>query len=174
MGTMIHILKSILTKALSIYICLTIAILTFSVMQSAIASEIDPASRTVSLNETGEQVTFSTRQLMQGQRKFNGSCAQCHIDGASKTNPDVDLGLETLANATPARDSVEAIVDYLHDPTTYDGLRSLAELHPSTIRADLFPRMRDLGDDDLSAIAGYILAQPNIIGDQWAGGKPKR
>lgn len=170
---MIYILKSILTKALSIYICLMVAMLTFLIVQGAIAGEIDPASRTVASNQSG-QVTFSTQQLVKGQRKFNGSCAQCHIDGASKTNPDVDLGLKTLANATPARNSVEGIVDYLNNPTTYDGLRSLTELHPSTLRADLFPRMRDLSDDDLNAIAGYILAQPNIIGDQWAGGKPKR
>jgi photosystem II cytochrome c550 len=171
---MLHILKSILTKALSIYICLTVAMLTFFVMQNAIAVEINPTNRTVALNDVGESVTLTTQQFLQGQRKFNGSCAQCHIDGASKTNPDVDLGLETLANATPARDSVIGIVDYLNNPTTYDGLRSLEELHPSTLRSDLFPRMRDLTDDDLDAIAGYILAQPNIVGDQWAGGKPKR
>lgn len=171
---MIYVLKSILTKALMLYIVLVISMLVFSVMGSAAAGEINPTARTVTLNDSGEQITLTTQKLMQGQRKFNSSCAQCHVDGGTKTNPDVDLGLQALANATPARDHIEGVLDYMTYPTTYDGLRSLSELHPSTLRADIFPIMRDLTDDDLEAIAGYILAQPNIVGDQWAGGKPKR
>ncbi len=171
---MIYVIRSILTKALVVYIVLVISTLMFSLMNSAIAGEIIPSNRTVPLNDSGEQITLTTQELMQGQSKFNSSCAQCHIDGGTKTNPDVDLGLQTLANATPARDNIEGMLDYLTYPTTYDGLRSLAELHPSTLRSDIFPIMRDLNEDDLNAIAGYILAQPNIIGDQWAGGKPKR
>ncbi|WP_265579908.1 photosystem II cytochrome c-550 [Vasconcelosia minhoensis] len=140
----------------------------------AMAVEIDPATLTVPLNDTGEQITLSTEQLAKGQRQFNSSCAQCHVDGGTKTNPDIDLGPRTLALATPPRVSVESIVDYLEHPTTYDGLQSLAELHPSTARAEYFPKMRDLTEDDLTAIAGYILVQPKIVGDQWSGGKPNR
>ncbi|MGD1865108.1 MAG: photosystem II cytochrome c-550 [Phormidesmis sp.] len=171
---MLYIFKNILTKALAIYIFLVALMLSFAVMNSAIAVEVPSANRTIRFNELGETTTLTTQQLMQGQRKFNESCAQCHIDGGSKTNPDVDLGQLSLANATPNRNNVEGIIDYLHNPTTYDGLRSLAELHPSVQRADLFPRMRGLTDDDLNAIAGYILVEPQIVGDQWAGGKPKR
>ncbi|MBE7379952.1 MAG: cytochrome c-550 [Leptolyngbya sp. SIO1E4] len=140
----------------------------------AIAIEVDDAYRTVPLNDSGEQITLSEKQLAIGQRKFNGSCAQCHLDGATKTNPSVDLSAETLSLASPPRNTVESVVDYLQQPTTYDGLASITELHPSTARTDLFPKMRDLTDDDLTAIAGYILVQPKILGDQWAGGKPKR
>ncbi len=92
----------------------------------------------------------------------------------SKTNPDVDLSNETLASATPARDNVESIVDYLSQPTTYDDMMSLSELHPSPLKFELFPKMRDFSEDDLRAISGYILVQPKIIGDQWADGKPRR
>jgi len=171
---MLYVIRNVLTKALGLYIVVVALMLAFSVMNSAIALDLSSADRTVLLNESGETTTLTIQQFAQGQRKFNDSCSQCHIDGGSKTNPDVDLGQLSLANATPTRDNVEGILAYLENPTTYDGLRSLAELHPSTQRADLFPRMRGLTDDDLSAIAGYILAEPKIVGEQWAGGKPKR
>jgi photosystem II cytochrome c550 len=128
----------------------------------------------VPLNVAGDQITLSTKQLTQGQQKFNSSCAQCHLDGTTKTNPSIDLSPTTLAFATPSRNTVESVVDYLKNPTTYDGLQDISELHPSTERTDLFPKMRDLTEDDLTAIAGYILVRPKIVGAQWAGGKPKR
>ncbi len=167
-------IKKILASIVIVYTVLLALMLVFWQMDGAIAAQIDPVTRTVPLNTSGESVTLTMKQLAIGQRKFNSSCSQCHIDGMSKTNPDVDLGPQTLAAATPERNSIEGIVDYLHEPTTYDGLRSLAELHPSTLKSDLFPRMRNLTDEDLTAIAGYILTQPAIVGEQWSGGKPKR
>ena len=143
-------------------------------VNTAMAVSMSKTTRTVPLNASGVQVTLSVKQLAVGQRKFNGSCAQCHLDGVTKTNPSVDLGPDTLALATPPRNTIESLVDYLEHPTTYDGLRDISELHPSTQRTDLFPKMRDLKKDDLKAIAGYILVRPRVVGDQWAGGKPKR
>jgi len=143
-------------------------------VNEAIAIEIDPDIRTVPLNDSGDQVMLTLKQLARGQRQFNSSCAQCHLDGGTKTNPDVNLSPQKLASATPPRNNQEGIVDYLKNPTSYDGSESIAELHPSTMRSDLFPRMRDLTEEDLRAIAGYILVQPKVIGNQWAGGKPKR
>ena len=151
-----------------------IAITTILWVNSAFAIEIDAALRTVPLNASDEQITLETKQIAEGQRLFNESCVQCHLDGGTKTNPDVDLGPLALSLATPPRNNVESIVDYLKSPTTYDGSESLAELHPSTSRSDLFPQMRNLTDSDLGVIAGYILTQPGISGEQWGGGKPKR
>jgi photosystem II cytochrome c550 len=31
--------------------------------------------------------------------------------------------------------------------------------------------MRNLTEDDLQAIAGYILIQPRVVGVKWGGGK---
>ena len=171
---MIHSLKQLVAGAIVVYAVLVFLILAFVWSESAIAVGIDPAARTVLLNPAGEQITLTANDLMRGQKKFSSSCAQCHIDGGTKTNPDVDLGTEALSLATPERNSVEGIMSYLKEPTTYDGLQSLVELHPSTAEPDLFPRMRSLKEDDLKAIAGYILAQPKIVGDRWAGGKPRR
>jgi len=43
-------------------------------------------------------------------------------------------------------------------------------LHPSTKSADIYAAMRNLTDDDLTAIAGHIL-QPKIVGDKWEAAK---
>jgi photosystem II cytochrome c550 len=59
----------------------------------------------------------------------------------------------------------------MKNPTTFDGLESIAEIHPSIKSADIFPKMRTLTEDDLFTIAGHILTQPKIIAEKWGGGK---
>jgi photosystem II cytochrome c550 len=137
----------------------------------AIAAELDAATRTIALNEAGDTVTLSQDQVAEGKRLFNYACGQCHVGGVTKTDPNVGLDPEALALATPRRDNLEALVDYMHNPTTYDGQESIAELHPSTQSTDIFPKMRNLTEDDLKNIAGHILLQPKVVGERWGGGK---
>ena len=59
----------------------------------------------------------------------------------------------------------------MNNPTTYDGIESIAEIHPSILSADIFLKMRALTDDDMFAIAGHILLQPRIVSEKWGGGK---
>jgi photosystem II cytochrome c550 len=138
---------------------------------SASAIELDEATRTVRLDAKGTQVTLTAEQVKRGKRLFNASCGQCHAGGLTKTNPNVGLDPESLSFATPPRDSIESLVSYLKNPTTYDGLESIAEIHPSIKSADIFPKMRSLSDEDLEAIAGHILMQPKIVSEKWGGGK---
>ena len=135
------------------------------------AVELDESIRTVPLNDNGDTTTLSLKQVKQGQKIFVDSCTYCHKSGATKTNPNVNLGLTALANAYPARDNIEGIVDYLKHPTTYDGEKDIYEFHPNTTRSDLYPIMRNLTDEDLEAVAGHILIQPEIRGILWGGGK---
>ena len=137
----------------------------------ALAVELDEATRTVRANAQGSQTTLTPEQVKRGKRLFNASCGQCHVGGLTKTNPNVGLDLESLSLATPPRDNVEALVNYIKNPTTYDGLESIAEIHPSIKSADLFPKMRSLSEDDLETIAGHILLQPKIVAEKWGGGK---
>jgi photosystem II cytochrome c550 len=138
---------------------------------SAIALELDEATRTVTLNDSGEQVTLTLKEAKQGQKLFGSVCAQCHPAGGTKTNPNVELNKESLALANPRRDTLEGLVDYMKHPTTYDGEQDISELHPSTSSSDIFPEMRNLSDDDLYALAGHILIQSNLKGVVWGGGK---
>lgn len=141
---------------------------------SANAIEIDEAVRTVPGDASGATVTASLDDLANGERKFNFACSICHTGGDTKTNPTINLSTGSLEGATPSRNNVAALVDYMNNPTTYDGLEEIAELHPSTQSTDVFPQMRNLNDDDLVDVAEYILVQPNIKGESWGGGKSTR
>ncbi|MGL5081147.1 MAG: photosystem II cytochrome c-550 [Microcoleaceae cyanobacterium] len=156
------------------WIGLAVATLLFTVqlfVGGAYALELTEELRTLPLNEQGETTLLSLKEVKQGKKLFNYACAQCHALGVTKTNPDVNLSPEALANAVPARDNVASIIDYMKNPTTYDGVAEISELHPSTKSSDIFPKMRNLTEDDLYAIAGYVLLEPKIRGDQWGGGK---
>lgn len=126
---------------------------------------------TVPADADGNLVTFSEQEIRTGRKLFNNSCGECHAGGITKTNQNVGLDPETLALATPARDNVAALVDYMKDPTSYDGEYSIADVHPSIRSNDIFVKMRDLDDEDLREMAGYILVAPKVQGMQWGGGK---
>lgn len=156
------------------FILLALAVVFFAfqiAVGSAAAVELTPEVRTVKATEAGDTVILTLQQVQKGKRLFNDTCAQCHGGGRTKTDPNVGLGTDALAGATPPRDNIAALVDYMKNPTTYDGETEIAELHPSLKSADIYPEMRNLTDDDLEAIAGHILFQPKILGRMWGGGK---
>lgn len=138
---------------------------------SVSAIDLDENTRTIPLDNSGTTVVLTTDQVKRGKRLFNNSCGQCHVGGITKTNPNLGLEPDALSLATPARDNVNALVDYMKNPTSYDGLESIAELHPSIKSADIFPKMRSLSDEDLFDIAGHILLQPKLSSEKWGGGK---
>jgi len=135
------------------------------------ALELDEDTRTVTLDGKGNSVVLTPEQVKRGKRLFNNACGTCHVGGLTKTNPNVGLDTESLSLATPARDNITSLVGYFKDPTTYDGLDSISEVHPSIKSADIFPKMRSLTDEDLFAIAGHILLQPKVVNEKWGGGK---
>jgi photosystem II cytochrome c550 len=138
---------------------------------TASAIDLDEATRTVVTDGSGKTIVLTPEQVKRGKRLFNATCGACHVGGITKTNPNVGLDTEALSLATPRRDNIEALVDYFKNPTTYDGLESIAEIHPSIKSADIYPRMRSVTDEDLTAIAGHILLSPKILSEKWGGGK---
>ena len=147
-----------------------VLLLSFSFSFNALAIELDEATRTVAL-DSSNAVILTPEQVKRGKRLFNASCGSCHTGGITKTNPNVGLDSDALALATPNRNSIAGLVDYMKNPTTYDGLESIAEVHPSIASADIFPKMRSLSEEDLFAIAGHIMVSPNILSEKWGGGK---
>jgi photosystem II cytochrome c550 len=135
------------------------------------AIELDEATRTVALDGSGKSTVLTAEQVKRGKRLFNASCGSCHTGGITKTNPNIGLDTEALSLATPNRNSIAGLVDYIKNPTTFDGLDSIAETHPSISSADIFPKMRSLSEDDLFAISGHILLQPKVVSEKWGGGK---
>ena len=141
------------------------------VVGTATALELDETIRTVPLNDKGDTVVLSLKQVKEGKRLFNYACAQCHAGGVTKTNQNVGLDPEALAGALPKRNNIEGLVDYMKNPTTYDGATEISEIHPSLKSANIFRVMRNLTEDDLKAIAGHILLEPKVVGTKWGGGK---
>ena len=138
---------------------------------TASAIDLDEATRTVVQDGSGKTTVLTPEQVKRGKRLFNATCGACHIGGVTKTDQNVGLDPETLSLATPRRDNIDSLVDFLKNPTTYDGLESIAEVHPSIKSADIYPRMRSVTDEDLTAISGHILLQPKIVAEKWGGGK---
>jgi len=151
---------------------LTVLTLFLSILSIPVyAIELDEATRTVQLEESGKTIVLTPEQVKRGKRLFNNACAQCHNGGITKTNPNIGLEPESLSLATPARDSINGLIDYMKEPTSYDGETLISELHPSIKSAEIFPKMRNLTDDDLFSIAGHILIQPKVVAEKWGGGK---
>jgi photosystem II cytochrome c550 len=157
--------RSLLALCLALVACLAFPALAVQ------AAQWDAETLTVAGTPDGTPVTFSEADIKTGRKIFNESCGTCHAGGVTKTNYNVGLDIETLALATPPRDSVDALVDYMKDPTSYDGEFSISDIHPSLRSSDVFVKMRDLSEDDLRLIAGYILVAPKVSGIQWGGGK---
>ncbi|MEG3436228.1 photosystem II cytochrome c-550 [Pannus brasiliensis CCIBt3594] len=132
------------------------------------ALELDESTRTIPLNDAGEQVTLSSEQVTQGQQLFIQNCTKCHLQGKTKTNNNVSLGLKDLAKAEPPRDNLLALVDYLENPTSYDGVDDLSEFHPNVSRPDIFPELRNLTEDDVYDVAAYMLVAPRLD-ERWGG-----
>ena len=159
-----------LKKYSQFFSVLFFGIFSMSVM-TASAIDLDEATRTVVKDGSGKTIVLTPEQVKRGKRLFNATCGACHVGGITKTNPNIGLDPEALSLATPRRDSIDSLVDYLKNPTTYDGLESIAEVHPSIKSADIYPRMRSVTDEDLVAMAGHILLQPKILTEKWGGGK---
>ena len=159
-----------LKKYSQLFSVLFFGIFSMSVM-TASAIDLDEATRTVVKDASGKTIVLTPEQVKRGKRLFNATCGACHVGGISKTNPNVGLDPEALSLATPRRDNIDSLVDYLKNPTSYDGLESIAEVHPSIASADIYPRMRSVTDEDLTAMAGHILLQPKILTEKWGGGK---
>ena len=86
---------------------------------SASAIDLDEATRTVVTDASGSTTVLTPEQVKRGKRLFNTTCGACHTGGITKTNPNVGLDPEALSLATPRRDSIAGLVDFLKNPTTY-------------------------------------------------------
>jgi len=135
------------------------------------SASADVSDIVIPVNGSGKTTTLDKEQLVRGKRLFNQACVQCHVGGSTRTNQNVTLQLEELGNALPPRNTVDSLIDYMKQPTTYDGLIDLSETHPSIKAGDIWPTMRSMKESDLYDIGCYILYQCQNIPEKWGGGK---
>ncbi|TRU32845.1 MAG: cytochrome c-550 [Microcystis aeruginosa Ma_MB_F_20061100_S20] len=137
-------------------------------LNGASALELNEKTLTITLNDARESVTLTSEQATEGQKLFVANCTKCHLQGKTKTNNNVSLGLADLAKAEPPRDNLLALIDYLEHPTSYDGEDDLSEFHPNVSRPDIFPELRNLTEDDVYNVAAYLLVAPRLD-ERWGG-----
>jgi photosystem II cytochrome c550 len=108
---------------------LTLCVGTWLVSCPAMAANIDPyvirylrVKDTIDLKYDGDRTRqFSAQNLSVGKQLFEKNCMSCHVGGATLPNPQVSLSLKTLSGATPPRDNIASLVNFLRQPTVYDG-----------------------------------------------------
>jgi photosystem II cytochrome c550 len=64
---------------------------------------------------------FSNLDLSEGKRLFEENCLNCHVGGATLPDPTASLAIEALQQATPPRDTISRLVEFIRQPMTYDG-----------------------------------------------------
>jgi len=130
------------------------------VVGSAMAVELTTPSAPMPLNDKGDTTVASNKS-----RKANAYCytVPSVMRGVTKTNQNIGLDPEALANATPARNNVEGLVD---EKSHYDGeeLRNYTQQSADIYAIEISLKMT-------WSIADHVLLQPKIVGDKWGGGK---
>merc|ERR1712217_894122 len=140
-------------------------------VQTCNALELDEETRLVPVDGSGRRVLLTSQELKRGKRLFNNACAVCHVGGLTKTNPNIGLDMESLSFARPPLVNIRNLMLYFFEPGAYDGGAFVSEVHPSILRADVFPKMRTFTYTDLFDLAGYILVQAKVGNEKWGGGK---
>ncbi|NDJ17124.1 photosystem II cytochrome PsbV2 [Myxacorys almedinensis] len=75
----------------------------------------------LALDAQGQTRLFSAEDISEGKKLFGSSCTNCHVGGSTLPNPPISLSLDALNGATPPRNTVSALVEYLRHPMSYDG-----------------------------------------------------
>ncbi|BAY26993.1 cytochrome c550 [Calothrix sp. NIES-2100] len=128
----------------------------------AFAANIDPYIRRylhvtepISLNLDGQGNTrlFTPLELSAGKQMFETNCINCHVGGATLPDPQVSLALKTLQGANPPRDRINALVNFMRQPMTYDGSQETywcRQLSPNF-----------LSQQQVESLAAFILTAAN-------------
>jgi photosystem II cytochrome c550 len=132
-------------------------------MPPALAARIDPyVSRYLKVTQpvllpadaTGIGQSFTALDLSAGKRLFESNCINCHVGGATLPNPRVSLSLADLRGATPPRDNIGALVQFIRLPQNYQGTED------SYICRQLSPEAAT--DQELAQLAAFILQAARV------------
>ncbi|BAC90278.1 photosystem II cytochrome PsbV2 [Gloeobacter violaceus] len=95
----------------------------------------------------GNLQTFSPQQIYAGKKLFESNCQNCHVGGTTTPNPKVSLALAKLQGATPPRDNIQSLVQYMRLPMSYDGSEETFNCRKSDW----------IEDDEAQNLAAFIL-----------------
>ena len=115
----VHWALAVLMVALSVFMVSSPAYAAIDSYVRRYLQATEPIS--LDVDRQGQTKQFSPEDLSTGKELFETNCLNCHVGGATLPDPTVSLALNTLAGATPPRDSINGLVAFLREPTTYDG-----------------------------------------------------
>lgn len=101
------------------------------------------------LDDQGNTRLFSPEELTAGKKQFEQSCLTCHVGGATLPNPAVPLSLKALQGASPPRDTIDRLVEFMRNPMLYDGSEESFECRK-------VPESW-LSQNEVESLAGFIL-----------------
>lgn len=126
-----HLLHSLQRSLFSVRCLLVtiIAVLSVFMVSSPAHAAVDKYVRrylakepiSLDVDAKGQTKQFSPEDLSAGKQLFETNCINCHVGGATLPDPTLSLALDTLAGATPPRNNINSLVDFLREPMTYDG-----------------------------------------------------
>jgi photosystem II cytochrome c550 len=117
-------------KKLRIFLIFCLIGFNFLITNSpAYAASVDPVIRRyfgrepveIKFDTQGTTHQFTPEEFNEGKELFDNSCINCHAGGLNIPYPAVSLSLEKLKAATPPRDSISHLIDYMRYPLSYDG-----------------------------------------------------
>lgn len=121
LGRQLSSVRALLAAVIAVSVVFAIASPAYAV-DSYVRRYLDVAQPvSLDLDGKGQTKQFSAEDLSAGKELFEAHCLNCHVGGATLPDPAVSLSLNTLAGATPPRDTINGIVDFLREPMTYDG-----------------------------------------------------
>ncbi|MGA7952207.1 MAG: c-type cytochrome [Gloeobacterales cyanobacterium] len=129
----------------------------------------------------GTKQNFTKAQMKEGQRLFKANCGKCHVGGQTYGTynvKEVNLSMQALAGATPPRNNIAALVNYMEEPTSYDGTEKLYATgrHPKYVtegKAAPDTQVNIRTKDELNLIAAFILKEATY-NTVWGRGKDVR
>ena len=126
-----HLLHSLQRSLFSVRCLLVtlVAVISVFMVSSPAQAAVDKYVRrflakepiSLDVDAQGQTKQFSPEDLSAGKELFETNCINCHVGGATLPDPTVSLALDTLAGATPPRNNINGLVDFLREPMTYDG-----------------------------------------------------
>lgn len=106
------------------------------------------------LDSQGHTRSFSANELTAGKKLFEQNCLTCHVGGATLPNPSVPLSLKALHGATPPRDTISQLVEFVRKPMLYDGSEESYECRE-------VPESW-LSQAEVESLAGFILRAAEV------------
>jgi photosystem II cytochrome c550 len=126
-----HLLHSLQRSLFSVRCLLVtlVAVISVFMVSSPAQAAVDKYVRrflakepiSLDVDAQGQTKQFSPEDLSAGKELFETNCINCHVGGATLPDPTVSLALDTLAGATPPRNNINGLVDFLREPMAYDG-----------------------------------------------------